>query len=113
MEEGGLVEEITDFAALLVLLRRGEEPVLGLLGEELTDARHREDYLLHASVQAHNLQEAGRRGGCRQILPVPRFGFLFPSPSCASPNPNITSHTSNATVPPSKGILEWLCWEEH
>lgn len=59
MQEGRLVEEITDFAALLVLLRGGEEPVLGLLGEELADARHREDYLLHAAVQAHNLQEAG------------------------------------------------------
>lgn len=59
VKEGRLVEEITDFAALLVLLRGGEEPVLCLFGEELADARHREDYLLHASVQTHNLQEAG------------------------------------------------------
>lgn len=86
VEEGRLVEEITDFAALLILLRGGKEPVLGLLGEELADARHGEDYLLHASVQAHNLQEAGRRGGCRQILPLPGFGFLLPRASCAFPS---------------------------
>lgn len=58
VQEGGLVEEVADFAALLVLLRGGEEPVLGLLGEELTDPRHGEDDLLHAPVQPHNLREA-------------------------------------------------------
>jgi len=73
VEEGRLVEEITDFAALLILLRRGEESVLGLLGEELADARHWEDYLLHAAVQAHNLQEENALTSCPYRAGLPAF----------------------------------------
>lgn len=55
VQEGGLVEEVAHFAALLILLGGGEEPVLGLLRQELADGRHREHDLLHASVLPHNL----------------------------------------------------------
>lgn len=57
VQERGLVEEIAHFAALLVLLGGGEEPVLGLLCQELADGGHREHDLLHAAVLPHDLDK--------------------------------------------------------
>lgn len=51
----GAQEEVIDLAALLVALRGVVHPQLGLVGEELTDVGHGEDYLLHGAIQPHNL----------------------------------------------------------
>lgn len=45
-----LVKEITNFAALLILLCGSENSVLGLFCQELTDVWNREYNLLHASI---------------------------------------------------------------
>lgn len=74
VEEGRLVEEVADFAALLVLFRGGEQPVLGLPGDEFADAGHGEDDLLHAPVQAHNLKRAGKETG---VLLVPHLHHTY------------------------------------
>lgn len=48
-------EEVIDLAALLIPLCGVVDTQLGLLGEELTDVGHREDYLLHGAIQSYNL----------------------------------------------------------
>lgn len=49
-------EEVVDFAALLVSFRGVVDSQLGLRGQELTDVWHREHYLLHGAILAHNLE---------------------------------------------------------
>lgn len=59
-------EEVVDLAALLVSLRRVVDSQLRLRGQELADVGHREHYLLHGAVLAHNLNRETRshpRGG--------------------------------------------------
>lgn len=51
----GAQEEVVDLAALLIPLRGVVNAQLGLLGEELANAGHREDDLLHGPVQSDDL----------------------------------------------------------
>lgn len=55
VQEGGLLEEVCDLAALLVLLRGSKHTELRLLRQELADGMNRKHYLLHAAVVPHNL----------------------------------------------------------
>lgn len=57
MEKGRLLKEVTDFAALLILLCGGKQSILCFFGQEFTNAGHWEDDLLHAPVQANDLEE--------------------------------------------------------
>lgn len=56
VQEAGLLEEVAHLAALLVLLRGGEDTVLRLLRQVLTDGMHWEHNLLHAAVITHDLE---------------------------------------------------------
>lgn len=57
MEKGRLLKEVADFAALLILLCSGKQSIFCFFGQELANAGHWEDDLLHAPVQAHYLEK--------------------------------------------------------
>lgn len=50
-----LLEEVVDFAALIVSLRGGEHSDFGLLSQVLADVGYWEHNLLHSAVMTHNL----------------------------------------------------------
>lgn len=95
VQEGGLVKEVAHFAALLVLLGGGEEPVLGLLCQELADAGHREHNLLHAAVLPHNLHTWVRSHSWTET-------FIPPSPRPQASPQSVTcgSHSRPGGPPP-------------
>lgn len=101
VQEGGLVEEVAHFAALLVLLRGGEEPVLGLLCQELADGRYREHDLLHASVLPHNLIGPATLGHIGAEALTTSQAHRVPSTSPQSAR--CGSHSRPAGLPPPLG----------